>query len=47
LAAGGIAIFVLANAHLVLIAVSTQPECVAHVEASIDAQGYSAARSSC
>lgn len=47
LAAGGIAVFVLANAHLVSVAISTQPDCVAHVETSLDAQGYSAARSSC
>lgn len=47
LAAGGIALFALANAHLVSVAISTQPECVAHVEASPEAQGYSAARSSC
>ena len=47
LAAGGIALFALANAHLVSVAISTQPECVAHVESSPEAQGYSAARSSC
>jgi hypothetical protein len=47
LAAGGIALFALANAHLVSVAFSTQSECVAHVESSVEAQGYSAARSSC
>jgi hypothetical protein len=47
LAAGGVALFGLANAHLVSVALSAQPECVAHVESSLDAQRYSAARSSC
>ena len=47
LAAGGIALFALANVHLISVAISTQPECVAHVEASPEAQVYSAARSSC
>lgn len=47
LAAAGAAAFGLANAHLVSVAVSTQPDCVAHVEASSAAPGYSAARPSC
>ncbi len=48
--AAGIALLVLANAHLVYVAVGSQPECVAHLKAGDAAAGsalYSAAKSSC
>lgn len=47
LAAGGVALFVLANAHLISVAFSTQPDCVPHAKAMSEASGYRAARSSC
>jgi hypothetical protein len=44
-----LAIVVLANAHLVYVAVRSQPDCVAHLKPGIGGEdgGYSAARSSC
>lgn len=48
--AAGIALLVLANAHLVYVAVGSQPECVAHLEAGDAAAGsalFSAAKPSC
>ena len=41
-------LLILANVHLVWIAMQSQPECVAHVKPGTDASGaYAAARSSC
>lgn len=38
----------LANVHLVYVALQSQPECVAHLKPGTDGDGaYSAARSSC
>jgi hypothetical protein len=44
-----LAILVGANAHLVYVALESQPECVAHVKPGTGGEGsaYSAARSSC
>ncbi len=46
----GVALLLLANAHLVYVAVSSQPECVAHLKAGEAAPGpgqFSAAKPSC
>lgn len=46
----GLLIVVIANLHLVYVAVSSQPECVAHVRADVApaAKGsFAAAKSSC
>ena len=46
----GIALLVLANAHLVYVAVSSQPECVDHLKAGEAVPGpgqFSAAKPSC
>lgn len=44
-----LAVFALANAHLVYVAFNSQPDCVAHVkpDAAKAANGFSAARSAC
>lgn len=48
LVATGIAVFAFANAHLVYVAVSSQPDCVAHLKApSGDAKTFRAAKSAC
>ena len=50
LAIAAVAILILANAHLVYVATTTQPRCVAHVKAGDPAQSagsFSAAGSSC
>jgi len=50
LVAAALAIVILANAHLVYVATTTQPRCVAHVKAGDPAQSagsFSAAGSSC
>jgi hypothetical protein len=36
-----------ANAHLVYVAVTSQPDCVAHVRPGSSSAGYGAAQSSC
>ncbi len=47
-AGAGIALFLIAHAHLVYVAVVSQPECVAHLKTESQAPGaYRAARSSC
>lgn len=47
-AAGLLILVAAANGHLVYVAVTTEPDCVAHVEAGNDAPGtYSAAKSAC
>lgn len=38
---------VAANAHLVYVAVKSQPECVPHEKAMGDANGFRAAKSAC
>lgn len=44
----GIALFVGANAHLVYVAFSSQPECVDHIKAGESEAGqFSAAKSAC
>ena len=40
-------LFVGANAHLVYVAVTSQPDCVAHLKEPSRGEGYRAARSSC
>lgn len=48
LIAGAIlALFVAANAHLVYVAVKSQPDCVPHVKTSGDGDRFRAARSAC
>ena len=50
LVAGGVLALLLANAHLVYVAFSSQPDCVAHVrdgEGERPAGAYRAAKSSC
>ena len=42
--AGGL---ILANAHLVYVAVGSQPDCVPHAKSAGDAGGFCAARPSC
>jgi hypothetical protein len=43
----GLLLFIGANAHLVYVAVQSQPNCVAHAKAPGDGGTYSAARSAC
>ena len=46
----GLAVVLLANAHLVYSAVTSQPECVAHIKRDLSGSGggkFSAAKSSC
>jgi flagellar basal body-associated protein FliL len=46
----GVAIFIAANAHLLYVAMTSQPDCVAHVrrgEEAKDNNSFSAAASSC
>lgn len=43
----GCVLFILANAHLVYVSFTSQPECVPHLRAGHAGDGYSAARSSC
>ncbi len=50
LIAGGLVLLVGANAHLLYVAVTSQPECVAHVrhgEGNVADNSFSAAASSC
>jgi hypothetical protein len=50
IAAAGVLVFVLANTHLVYVAVTSQPECVAHLKAGEAASGkgaFSAAKPAC
>ena len=42
--AGGL---ILANAHLVYVAIGSQPDCVPHVKSAGEAGGFRAARPSC
>lgn len=41
------AVFVAANAHLVYVAIASQPECVAHSKTAGEAGSFRAARSAC
>ncbi len=43
----GLAILIGANAHLVYVALKSQPGCVPHVKQAADARTYSAAGSAC
>jgi hypothetical protein len=46
--AAAVLLLVLANAHLVYVATTSQPDCVAHLKSSGEATGnFRAARSSC
>lgn len=47
LTAIGLAVVLLANAHLVYVATSSQPQCVPHVRAGDTAAAFSAAKPSC
>lgn len=44
---GVLLVFAAANAHLVYVAVQSQPDCVAHVKAVGEGAGYRAAKSAC
>lgn len=44
----GLLVLVLANTHLVYVAVTTQPECVAHLKSADETSGsFRAAQSAC
>jgi hypothetical protein len=43
----GLLIFAGANAHLVYVAVQSQPDCVEHLRAGGEGEGYRAATSAC
>ncbi len=47
LISAGLLVFVGANAHLIYVAFSSQPDCVAHVKGVNDDAGYRAAKSAC
>ena len=49
LVTAGVALLAVANGHLVYVAVTSQPDCVAHVKAgeAASAGSFSAARSAC
>ena len=47
LVSAGLLIFAGANAHLVYVAIRSQPDCVAHIKHIDDASGYRAAKSAC
>jgi len=44
---GIVAVLALANAHLVYVAFTSQPDCVAHLKAADGSGQFSAAKSSC
>lgn len=43
----GVALFVGANVHLVYVAMTSQPECVAHAKTAASPGAYAAAKPSC
>ena len=43
----GLLLVAAANAHLVYVAVQSHPDCVEHVKAAGEGNGYRAARSAC
>jgi hypothetical protein len=43
----GLLLVAAANAHLVYVAVQSQPDCVEHVKAAGEGKGYRAAKSAC
>ncbi len=47
LVAAGMMLVAGANAHLVYVAVQSQPDCVEHAKTTGDGQGYRAAKSAC
>ena len=47
IAGGLIAVLVAANAHLVYVAIASQPDCMPHDKTMRDDGGFRAARSSC
>jgi len=47
LVGGGVALFAAANAHLVHVAVTSQPDCVEHLKTEGKDGAYRAARPSC
>lgn len=47
LISAGLVIFVGANAHLVYVAFSSEPDCVAHIKGAGEGTGYRAAKSAC
>lgn len=47
LIAGGVALLVVANLHLVQAALDSQPDCVPHAKSSGEDGGFRAARSAC
>lgn len=47
IAGAAFTLFVAANAHLVYVAVQSQPDCVPHLKTSGDGDTFRAARSAC
>ena len=47
IAGGGVALLIAANAHLVYVALVSQPDCVPHVKSTGDDGTFRAARSAC
>ncbi len=47
LVSGGLLLLVAANVHLVYVAVTSQPDCVAHAKVAGGDGGYRAARPAC
>lgn len=47
IAGGAVAVFVAANAHLVYVALRSQPDCVPHVKSAGEDGTFRAARSAC
>lgn len=45
--AAGVTLFVGANVHLLYVAMTSQPECVAHAKEAAGSGGYAAAKPSC
>jgi hypothetical protein len=43
----GLLLVAAANAHLVYVAVQSQPDCVPHAKAAEEGRGYSAAKPAC
>jgi len=47
IAGGALAFLIAANAHLVYVAIISQPDCVPHAKSAGDASTFRAARSAC
>lgn len=45
--AAGLALLVAANAHLVMVSLASEPDCVPHAKSATEGAAYRAAKSSC